>query len=173
MMRPGTLSPPVRAADGYHILLVREQRTISAGDPGEIQVHLKQAAFPLKPNIDPKSQVNRIAEQAQRVQGCDGFEAALKSIGAEKVTDMGNVRAGDLSPDLARVVLSAPIGQVSPPFGNEKQAMVMVVCERKAPAAGGANRDAIYSRIGGERLDMLQRRLLADLHRAAYVDVRR
>lgn len=171
-MRPGTMSSPIRAADGYHILLMREQRPISGGDAGDIQVHVKRAAFQLKANADPRAQVARIAEQTRSIQGCENFEALVRAAGADKVTDMGAIRAGDLAPELARVVVASPIGQVSAPFGNAQQAMVLIVCERKA-GTGGANRDAIYNRIGGERLDMLQRRLLTDLNRAAYVDVRR
>lgn len=172
-LRPGTLSPPLRAADGYHILAVREQRPISAGDPGDVHVRLKLAAFPLRPGGDVKAQLGRIVDQISRTQGCENFESAAKSAGSDKVQTMGPMRVGDLSADLARAATVAPVGQASPPFGNERQANFMMVCERKAGGTDSINRDAIYNRIGGERLDMLQRRLLTDLNRAAYVDVRR
>ena len=48
----------------------------------------------------------------------------------------------------------------------------MVVCSREAPAGSLPNRDAITVSLINERLDMLQRRYLIDLKRAAYVDVR-
>ncbi|MEI8396775.1 MAG: peptidylprolyl isomerase [Rhodospirillaceae bacterium] len=170
-MRQGTLSPPIRSASGYHILLVREQRTISAGDPRDARVHLKQAAFALK-GSDRQSRVKRIMELSRSISGCGDFEAATRAAGAEKVSDLGTLRAGDLAAELGRMVATIPLGQVSPPFGSGDKAAVIVVCDRQIPPGGAPDRDTVYNQLGGERLEMLQRRYLIDLKRAANVEVR-
>ena len=80
--------------------------------------------------------------------------------------------AGDLPPDLARLVATLPIGQVSPPFGTDRQAIVLMVCERKLSNNGLPSRDDIQANLGNERIEQLQRRYIYDLRRTAYVDVR-
>ena len=167
-LHPGQVSPPVRSAAGYHILMVRDVRTISAGDPNETQVHLMQMTFPA--GGDRAAAAARAQEFAGRVHGCDAFESEIKA--SRNGADMGTVKAGELPPDLARMVTALPIGQASPPFGNEHQAMVLMVCERKSADAGLPSRDAVHTNIGNERMEQLQRRYLYDLRRAAYVDVR-
>lgn len=169
MLHPGQVSPPIRSAAGYHILMVREQRTISAGDPSQTQVHLLQMTFPVGSG-DRAAVAARIQEFAGRVHGCDAFEAEIKA--GHNGTDMGIVRASDLPPEVARMVTALPIGQLSPPFGNERQAVTLMVCERKAADAGLPSRDAVQANLGNERIEQLQRRYLYDLRRTAYVDVR-
>ena len=169
MLRPGMVSPPIRSAAGYHILMVRDQRTINLGDPNQTEVHLLQMIFPVDDG-DRAATTARVKDFTSRVHGCDAFKA---EIGASRNgTDMGTLKAGDLPPELARMVIGLPIGQVSPVFGNERQAVVLMVCERKSNDAGLPSRDAIQANLGNERIDQLQRRYLYDLRRAAYVDVR-
>ena len=160
-LRPGQVSPPVRSANGWHILMVRDVRTIAAGDPNDTHVHLMQMVF---------SAVSAAQSAATRLRGCDAFEKELKA--NHNGADMGTVKAGDLPPDLGRMVTSLPIGQASAPFGTERQAVIVMVCERKTANAGLPSRDVVQANIGGERMDQLQRRYLYDLRRAAYVDVR-
>jgi peptidyl-prolyl cis-trans isomerase SurA len=171
-MRAGQLTAPVRDPSGYHILLVRDVRSINGGDPRETRVHLKQIAFPISPSADRKAQVAHATEFARRVHGCDAFDAELRAAGQEKNGDVGTLRAGDMPPELARLANDLPIGQVSPPFGNDRQVVVVVVCDRQVATGGLPNRDEIVLSLTNERLDMLQRRYLIDLKRAAYVDVR-
>ncbi|MEI6986541.1 MAG: peptidylprolyl isomerase [Rhodospirillaceae bacterium] len=171
-LRPGTMSQPTRGANGYHILMVREVRTINAGDSSEAQVHLKQMVFPIGPHADRQTQLNRAVGFSQKVRGCEEFDAQLRAAGVEKGGDMGTLRVGDLPPDFARLVTNMPIGQVSQPFGNERQVVVIMVCDRKTPAASMPSRDQISASLTNERLDMLQRRYLIDLKRAAYIDLR-
>jgi peptidyl-prolyl cis-trans isomerase SurA len=171
-MRAGQLSAPVRDPAGYHILLVRDQRAINGGDPKETQVHLKQMVFPITADADRKTQIARASEFARRVQGCAAFDQELKAVNQEKQGDVGTLRAGDMPPELARLVVDLPIGQVSPPFGDDRHVVVVVVCTRQAPAGSLPTREAIMVSMVNERLDMLQRRYLIDLKRAAFVDVR-
>ncbi len=171
-MRPGQLSAPIRDASGYHILLIRDQRTLNGGDARETKVHLKQLVLPIGAHGDRKTQLARAAALGERIKSCAALDEELRAAGQEKVGDVGSVRAGDLPPELGRLVNELPIGQLSPPFGNDRQIMVIAVCERKAANGGLPTREAIATSLSNERLDMLQRRYLIDLKRAAYVDVR-
>ena len=168
-LTPGQVSPPIRSASGYHILMVRDQRIIAAGDPAATQVHLMQMTFPAGGG-DRAAQGARAQDFAGRVHGCDAFGREIEA--SHDGVDMGTIRAGDLPPELARLVNSLPIGQVSPPFGNDRQLVVVMVCERKSSDAGLPGRDVVQATLGNDRIEQLQRRYLYDLRRLAYVDVR-
>ena len=168
-LRPGMVSPPIRSAAGYHILMVRDVRTVSAADPNQTQVHLLQMVFPITGG-DRAAQTARAQDFAQRIHGCEAFAEEIKAKHAG--ADMGTVKAGDMPPQLAQMVTTLPIGQVSPPFGNERQMVVLMVCERKTNDGGLPNRDVVHANIANERIEQLQRRYLYDLRRSAYVDIR-
>ena len=169
MLHPGQVSPPIRSAAGYHILMVRDERTISAGDPNQTEVHLLQMTFPVAGG-DRAGALARAQEFANRVHDCDAFGAEIKA--GRSGADMGTIKAGELPPELARMVTGLPIGQAGPPFSNDRQAVVLMVCERKSNDAGLPSRDAVQTNLGSERIEQLQRRYLYDLRRTAYVDVR-
>src|SRR5437868_7528604 len=48
-MRPGELSPPIRAGAGYYLLLVLDRRSGRSAGPEDSMVHLVQIVFPLPP----------------------------------------------------------------------------------------------------------------------------
>jgi peptidyl-prolyl cis-trans isomerase SurA len=168
-MPAGSISMPIRAGDGYHILFVREVRAVNGGDTADIRVALKRLALE---GSDRKTMAAHAAEVASKVRSCDDFDALVKASGNARSGDMGVVRVGDLAPELGRLVANLAIGQVSPPFGNEHEAAVVIVCDRKGSGGAEPNRDAISVQLGNQRLDMLQRRYLLDLKRSAYVEVR-
>ena len=167
MLRPGMVSPPIRGATGWHIMMVRDVRTVAAGDPNETKVHVMELALPVSGGRD--AILGRAQELATSVHGCDAFAERIKS---GRGNDMGTLRAGDMPPDLMHLVNVLPVGEVSPPFANDQQIKVLMVCDRKVASAGLPPRDAVQANIGNERIDQLQRRYLYDLRRAAYVDVR-
>ena len=120
------------------------------------------------------------AEQAARIQqwgrdvtDCAGLDRVIKGGGAPvAVNDMGEARLGDLAPDLRQVVAQLPVGRLSPPFNGGKQVVALMVCERQDAPGGGPSREAVANALGNERLDMLQRRYMRDLRRAAFVEMR-
>ncbi len=166
---PGQVSPPIRSASGYHILMVRDVRSIAAGDPAQTSVHLLQMIFPVSGG-ERAAQGVRAQEFASRAQNCDAFQAEIKS--SRGGSDLGTIKASELPPELARLVTAIPVGQPSPPLGNDRQIVVFMVCERKSADAGLPGRDVVRANLGNERIEQLQRRYLYDLRRAAYVDIR-
>ncbi len=168
-LMPGQVSPPIRSASGYHILMVRDIRSIDAGDPAQTTVHLLHMSFPFGGG-DQSAQVARAQDFTNRVQSCDSFQNEIKASRAG--IDHGLIKASSLPPELARMVTALPNGKPSPPLGNDRQLIVFMVCERTSPETSLPSRDLVRANIGNERIEQLQRRYLYDLRRAAYVDVR-
>ena len=103
--------------------------------------------------------------------------------------DMGDIAADKVPGWLAGTVRNLPAGKSGDPIATNKGTLVVFVCARhtpvsklaeakpvtpKAQEAGSmaAERETIMNSIGSERLELQARRLLRDLRRAAYLDIR-
>jgi peptidyl-prolyl cis-trans isomerase SurA len=174
-MKPGELSPPVRAAGGYYLLLLIDRRTVTAGSPVDAVVGLSQVMFPVPPNAsEAETQKARQAAQAvaDEAKSCGemariGRERAPKTSG-----DLGRVRVGDLPQELRPVVAALPVAQPSSPVPLRGGVGVLMVCSRDGGPGGPPARDEIAEGIARQKLENTARRYLRDLRRLAYVDVR-
>lgn len=174
-LQPGRFSPPIRSLTGYHILALRDRRTVLAGNQQQMRVSLKQIFLPVQGQEGP-SGVDAVLARAEalrgRLNGCDAMETVADQTAGSMSGDAGTVTIADLPPELGRIVADLPIGQPTPPLRNEQGVLILMVCDRVMPPSSLPDRTAIANSIGMERLDMLQRRLIRDLRRAAFVDVR-
>ena len=63
-------------------------------------------------------------------------------------------------------------GQTSPPIQQADRTLMVTLCSRIKAKVSFPTHEEIESRIGQNRLDLLARRYLRDLRRAAFVDIR-
>jgi len=168
-MRPGTLSMPIRGLSGFHILLLRDERQSSLG---EVSLHLKQIVFDI-PSGASEAEIQALAARAEdargRIPDCAGLDEQAAEIGSEGSGDLGNVNPGDLPPPIRDIVMTLPVGQVSPPLKFSDSLRILMVCER---TDSGIDRAKIRDDLANQRLDMLARRYMRDLRRSANIDVR-
>ncbi|MCC7274019.1 MAG: peptidylprolyl isomerase [Alphaproteobacteria bacterium] len=175
---PGQLSPPLKLPSGYYILLLVERRN-PAGDAegaGDQTVGLRQIVVPLRPGApaDEQAERRKMAEELSRtVKDCGDMLATREGSGSLS-GDLGKVRLGDLPPRLRQLVATQPIGKATAPLTTEAGFVVLMVCEREAPqkAAQKVNRDEIAEAITTQRLDNVARRVIRDLRRSAFIEVR-
>jgi peptidyl-prolyl cis-trans isomerase SurA len=168
-MQDKTTAGPVRTLSGFHILLLREQRTAAISD---VSLHLKQVLFPLAADATD-AQRQEMGSQAaavrERIAGCDGMEQAAADSGAPGADDLGTVKLADLPPDIQGIVRSLPIGTASEPTPVSAGITVLVVCER---TDAGIDLATIREQLTNEQLDLQARRYMRDLRRVANVDIR-
>jgi len=62
--------------------------------------------------------------------------------------------------------------QISTPLRAPNGVMLLMVCDRVAQSAELPGRNQIKERLFREKLDLLARRYLRDLRRAAFLDIR-
>jgi len=169
---PGRITPLLRASDGYHIYGLISRRTAGADLDGDSVATLSQLTLsgpadgPTHAALEAKA--GQIAEASD---SCDSFEAKGRAFGAHGITRLGPSKIQDLPQLAGRVAASVPAGRVSQPIPVPEGLQLMMVCS----AAGTAkmpSREQIRNVIEEERLDMLARRYLRDLQRAAFIDVR-
>ena len=167
--RPGTLVGPVQTFGGYYILLLRDLRRIATGNP---TVQLKQllVGVPSGAGADEWEAARLKAEESiALIDGCIGFDAFAKENGSPGSGDLGRIKLADLSPMLRRTITGLEIGEPSDPVKLPSGISVLLVCDREND---GIDREKIRESLVAQRLDLLSRRYLRDLRRAAIVDMR-
>ena len=174
-MKPGEMSYPVRTTAGYYILYLVQQRTLGAADPNDTMLSLAEVVFPLSDTASPDERQHVMA-QAQQVSATAKSCGEMAKIGHEQApqfsTEIPQVRAGDLPPNLRSQVLALKVAEASKPLPLHGGIGVIMICRRQNPTGGMPTREQVADSLGRERLDALARRYMRDLRRGAFVDIR-
>lgn len=166
---PGEISDPIRTSNGFHILGVREKRTVSLGDPDKASINLMQAFRPY--DATTKQDVMQDAVRVRgAVKSCAALNDTLSGFPGWKAQKLGDMNPAKAPPWLAEKVRGVPAGGASDVLATDKGAAILFVCSRSE--GGDVDRDAIMHSIGTEKLELQARRLLRDLRRNAYLDIR-
>lgn len=174
-MRPGQLGGPFRTIDGYHIIALRDRRLPGGAAPNKVTVDLRQINISLsaQPTEDALKAALAAAEQIRvKAKDCTLLDNAVLPGGAG-VVNVGRVRIGDLAAPLQPQLAGLQTNQISQPLRGPNGIMLLMVCDREAQASVLPSRDQIRDRLFGQKLDLLARRYLRDLRRAAFLDVRK
>jgi peptidyl-prolyl cis-trans isomerase SurA len=168
-LRVGQMVGPVRTLSGFYILFLHERRDTT---PATGSVNLKQIFFDLPAGagsdvIDATKA--RAAEIRGQVRSCADVDRIAAEVGAPGSGDLGTMELQDLPANLRKTVAGLPLQQPSQPLEVSGGVSLLVVCAREG---AGPDRAAIEERLRQERLNMLARRYLRGLRRAANVDIR-
>lgn len=166
---PGQVSDPIRTSNGFHILGVRDKRTIALSDQSKTTINLMQAFRPYAGG-DKASIMQEAAHVRAAVKGCSTLDAALTKFPGWKAQKMGDMNPDKAPAWIADKVRSVATGGASDPLSTDKGAAILFVCGRNDSST--VDRDAVMHSIGTEKLELQARRLLRDLRRAAYMDIR-
>lgn len=170
-LQAGEIAGPIRSASGYHILGVREKRTIALGDFKEMSVKLQQAFHPFGAEDDKEVLLREANVIRQTIDTCEDLAARVQEkFPGWRVQDLGEVKLASAPSWLADKVQNITQGHASDAMATNKGALMLFVCDRSMPE--NVDRGAIRNAIGAERLELLARRTLRDLRRDAFVDVR-
>lgn len=171
----GAVSDPIRSVDGWHIVHLRDRRAVLSDPVAPVEMLLSQVLLPTTPEDTPEDAARRLALAEEIGAGADGCDA-LRRLGAdieESLSgDLGRVNLRDLPNPFRDAVAELEVGRPTPPLVTDNGVHVVMVCERKTGDAETGVRDSVYDRIARNRLAIVERRLLRDLRRRAFVDVR-
>ena len=147
----------------------------NAGKPEYLAAEIFLAVDSPEREDDVRRLADRLYEQIG--QGAS-FPAVARqfsqSAGATNGGDLGWVQQGQLPEELDTALQQLRPGQATRPIRSVTGYHILMLRDERT--VGGANsvppREQIMNSLGQERLDMLQRRLLRDLRRSAFVDLR-
>lgn len=173
-MQPGEIAGPIRSGAGYHIVLLRDRRFPGNASPDKITVDLRQISVPLADTAGEEETrgAAAVADEIRRtVDGCEDLSSPLP--GGAVVGKIGRLRIADLAPQIQQTVMSLGSGQISAPLRAPGAVVMLMVCDRVADDGEALpDREEIAERLRMQKLDLLSRRYLRDLRRAAFIDVR-
>jgi peptidyl-prolyl cis-trans isomerase SurA len=174
-LEPGRLSPPIRTGGGYYILALVDRRVAVGPKRGRILLTLRQLQVAVPPRAAPaevQARAQRVNDLAAGAANCSELEA--KATGGEVTSrSLGPVEIDQLEDSLARSVRSLPAGGRTEPARTAGGVGVVMVCERREEGSDADMREGIRRTLNNERLAAAARRMLRDLQREAFVDVRR
>ncbi|MCH8237071.1 MAG: peptidylprolyl isomerase [Proteobacteria bacterium] len=181
-LQPGQASPPIRALDGYYLLLLRDRRKArglaGANAPSSI-VNLQQLFLPLPENASPAAIADAM-EGAKifgtKMKNCQDMERMGKDIGSPLSGNLGDIKISSLGAQQRILLRGLPPLKASPPLRTADGVIVLMVCRRQESQQPVQDiedqRNRIYTRLLDERLNLAARQHLRDLHRNAFVDKR-
>lgn len=156
-MSAGTITPPIRTAAGYYILMLREVRqgrgvsaaavaptpaaarsvaTQPSTNPLDAVVELRQVLLPL-PVGAQSNDLQTVALQVEglraRAKSCADMEAIAASTGDTAKGNLGQVRLGDLPPAVQPVLLNLAPNSAGPAMRNDRGILFLMVCSKTMP----------------------------------------
>lgn len=165
-MQPGTISEPIRAPNGYHMVQLAGVRGgVAASAPMAMPTYATHARHiliktnPLMPDEEVKNRLERIRESI--LQGANFAQMAKENSqdpgSASKGGDLGWVNPGMLDPAFEKVMNSLKPGEISEPFKSSFGWHIVQVLERKSMAKDQSflrnqARAILYQRKFGEAL---------------------
>ncbi|MHA1565317.1 MAG: peptidylprolyl isomerase [Alphaproteobacteria bacterium] len=173
-LRPGTISAPIPGPGGYRILFLIDQRQIASTGQEEVTIALRQLLISLAPDAPENvaSQSLAIArEVASTARDCTEFAELAEAAGTPQPEEPSRLRMGDLNDQLRQLASTLAVNEASKPLRNDLGFQVVMICERDQEANNQV-REAVRETLVRERVDMLSRRYLRDLRRAAFIDLR-
>jgi peptidyl-prolyl cis-trans isomerase SurA len=175
-LKPGEVSRPIRAANGYHIVRLNDMRSGLSGSQMQEQIHARHIL--LIPNAlqDDATVRQRLIDIRQRVLNGEDFAAFAKSLSE----DPGSaVEGGDLDwqapdamvPEFAEVMRSLPEGEISEPFQTQYGWHIMQVLGRRQVDATEENlRQRAYMQLQEMKADQDLELWLRRLRDESYVE---
>ncbi len=171
-LQAGEIAGPIRSASGFHLIGVREKRTIAPGNVKEMSVKLQQVFRPFTDQTSKEALLEEANAMRQTITSCEGLQNKLRaSYPAWRWQDLGEIKLATAPAWLAEKVANIAEGHASEAMATAKGALMLFVCGRTVPE-GDIDREAIRNALGTEKLDLLARRQIRDLRRDAFIDVR-
>ena len=170
------LSVPIKAPDGYYILLLKNKRTAQGLILGETLVSIQQILLPLKNNAaksEVQAQLTLAQSISRSVQNCKDMEALEKEIGIPKMVKIVGVKLSNLLPSIRKATHNLDIGKASNPIRTKAGILILMVCSRTFDEDEEMVRRRVAENITRRRAELISRRELLDLRRSAFIETRK
>jgi peptidyl-prolyl cis-trans isomerase SurA len=186
-MKPGEISPPVRAAGGYYLLQLAQRQEpmgtkieapTTAPTNADGSLPLARLLLPLGPN--PTQELLKSGMEAgnqirQTYTGCDQLKTIADRMTGSVYMDLGNMKPTDLSPEIQKALAETKPGEASPPILSEAGIEIIGRCDERTivrTAFTPPTPQQVQELLFDEQISALAQRYMRDLKRDADVEVR-
>lgn len=167
----GGVAGPIRAAGGYYIIALIDRRDAASAE----QLTLKALVLPIGENAsdaDREEARQALQEAVRNASGCEAAETAASRVEGAFVSDLGTLSGSALQPQVRDALAGVEPGGTSEAIISALGAQVFFLCDRTIGGPGLPSRADIAAQLEDQRLSMLARRYLRDLHREALIEIR-
>jgi len=172
-VNPPGISQPIRSVGGYYLYGVRARRTIAQASPDDVIVEVSQLRLPVErgPRADQAALLDLAEQVRSTVSGCDDLRRVASELQVPPPADPQRGRLGQLPPQFRQIITGLRVGEASRPITLPQGLIILIVCARDHNP-DRRHRAQLTETLLRTRLDAQARRLLRDLRRAAFIDIR-
>lgn len=174
-LKPGVVSDPIRTAEGFYVVQVKDTHQISYLSSGEPMARIRQIVIPLSKQAT-STQLGTAQEEAEslrtRITTCESMESVARATGYLENWNLGWVALAKLSPALREVIDDLPLGTVSAPMRSGTGVHLLMVCERETPTPITLDPKEVEQQLLQRKLAFETRRYLQNLRRSAFIEMR-
>jgi len=171
----GHASVPIRTADGYHILLLRDKHNAGAALSSEPTIDVAQidvTILPSSTDAERQQTLEKFRHAVAKDGACTEYEKDAGSVPTARFTRVGLMLPSETPISVRPLLVNLKKGGMSEPIKLDNVYRFFIACDRTEATNGLPSREDLRRRMEDERLDLLAVRYLRDLRRAAFVEVR-
>ncbi|HKD46202.1 MAG TPA: peptidylprolyl isomerase [Rhizomicrobium sp.] len=186
-MAVNTVTEPIRSIGGYYILGLRARQEplgTKIDTPKEAAITpdsvlpLARLLLPLGPspskeNMDSASKIATNIRTA--FNGCDMLSKLPEQLKGAVYMNLGNMRLGDLSPEIQKALASTHSGEMAQPFVSTAGVEMIARCDKKIVVQTAyvmPTRQDVENMLFDQQISAMARRYMRDLRRGVDVEVR-
>lgn len=169
-IKPGQVSKPIRTFDGYHIIVVRNKRIIGGANPMDVMIDYVQVVERPSQTDTKDSFKKRLQKFASETKSCDAFEE--KYAASESFKSGEKVRIGSFDAELAQRLIITETGRFAPPLVTPDGVVLTMVCDKDVKSGNLPSSFQVKHNLSMQQVDLKQRRMMRDIRRDAFVDIR-
>lgn len=174
-LQKGLISDPIRTKGGVYILYVKDIE--KAGESTQTVLDVKQVTLNLF--IDKSEEALEEAKKTLEkikpsLHSCEDLEEKSAKIGAH-VESLMNVPEKKLPLPLVNLIKNLPLNTPSSVVTTPEGAGFMMVCKRsEVPVQESTlpNKESVERKLTNQKLELIARRVIKDLRRAAFIETR-
>jgi peptidyl-prolyl cis-trans isomerase SurA len=186
-MAINTVSEPIRSIGGYYILALRARQEplgTKIDTPKEAPVtpdsmlSLARLLLPLGPNPS-KDNAQKAIQIAANIRtgfgGCEFLSKVPDQLKGAVYMNLGNMRVGDLSPEIQKALANTHSGEMAQPFISTAGIEMIARCDKKIviqTAYVMPTRQDVENMLFDQQISAMARRYMRDLRRGVDVEVR-
>ncbi len=173
-MQPGSISDPVMSLAGIHILQLRDKRALQERDPANAVVKVRQVVlrYGQGTNRSRDQAMTQALGLTRSARSCDALAEQAKPLGNSGPPDEAENRIAGFRPEVRAIVEKLEPGMAGAPVDANGAALVFMVCSKDEPPSSIPTEEQMHDRLVGQRVELMQRRLMRDLRRSAFIDIR-
>lgn len=177
-MKPGQVSEPLETEEGFHLVLLRDQRQGQdklESQGSEVGYKIRQLYLPVegKGGQSEKAECKRRLEAVRRkLKGPEDISPAQRELGGLQPPERW-VKLAEFEKPIQAELQKLDIHQTTPALAMENGYTVIMLCEKNDKMdASTQQRERAKEELLSVKLHMLARRHLRDLKHAAHIDNR-